>query len=117
MAIDKELIWRSLAETGENKVRENLAQGLYAPERKRNLIKEWLRQQDSARLDSAIACTESREERAVLIAEKAVSETTEANSIALNALRVAKCQKTISIIATIAAIVAAIFTVITNLNK
>ena len=116
MAIDKEQLWRSLAETGETSVRERLAQGVYAPERKRELIKEWLRQQESARLDAAIARTESREERAVLIADKAASEATEANSIARNALRVAKCERTIAIIAAIAAIVAAIVAVIALLR-
>jgi len=60
----KNELFDTLSKTGETAVRENLAQGIYAPENKRELIREWLYQQRESRVNDATSRAESAASRA-----------------------------------------------------
>ena len=95
---------RELEALGE--VRDNFLAGLYTNRRLVKVVERWLRHKEDARLNSALERTESREERALLIADNAVSQAALANLISERALDSARKDLIVAIIAVVIAAIA-----------
>jgi len=99
-------LFAELVATGENEVRENLAQGIYAPENKRELIREWLYQQRESRVNDAASRAES-----------AASRAEEARTEEILILRSTKISARIAAIAAIFANIIAIIAIVIAIKK
>jgi hypothetical protein len=102
----KNELFDMLSKTGETTVRENLAQGIYVPENKRELIREWLYRQRESRVNDAT----SRAESAASRAEAARTEE-------ILILRSSKNNARIAAIASIIANIIAIIAIIIAMKK